>query len=165
LVWAQWQTKSAASTSTSGAGASGSNDLEDLEDSEVGLEQNPAMLVTTMLDVDTNILKDRGDDKNLILYSGFAGKKAKKSKCLANSKNCLSTVVSDTDKDIACYWRPKREHKFSMCPDKRKKGEQNSGKPAATTASVAAPENNLNKLWMATDMSATAGIMERTAQD
>jgi hypothetical protein len=58
------------------------------------------MLVTMMLDADTNILNGRGDDKNLILYSVFVGKKAKKSKCLANSKNCLSSAVSDTDKDI-----------------------------------------------------------------
>jgi hypothetical protein len=75
-VWTRWQVKSAASSSTSGAGASGGNDLGVLEDSEVGLEQSRAMLVTMILDVGTYIEKDHRDDMNLVLYSGAGGKKA-----------------------------------------------------------------------------------------
>jgi hypothetical protein len=136
-------------------GASGSTNSPE----EDGLERNPARLVTMMLDEEANILKDRGDDKNMVLYSGAGGKKAKKG---------TSARVATSEKDIECYGCHKKGHKRSECPDKKKKGKENSGKPAVTTSAAPASvtsESNLNKLWMATDLSTCAGIVDHTADD
>jgi hypothetical protein len=113
--------KSTASTSTGGVGASGSTDSE-----EVGLERDPARLVTMMLDEEANILKDRGVDKNMVLYSGAGGKKPKNPKGAANSKNFRSTTVPEVDKDIECYGCHKKGHKRSECPNKEKRSKSNS---------------------------------------
>jgi len=139
--------KSAAST-----GASGSTE-------EIGLERDPARLVTMMLDEEANILKDCGGDKNMVLYSGTGSKNAKKSK--GTAKNPQSTTVSEVDKDIECYGCHKKGHKRSECPDKKKKAKENSGKPTSAAASMASGNNTL---WMAT-VADSSSHTQRTMQD
>jgi hypothetical protein len=96
-------------------------------------------------------------DREAVLRKEHSGSQA----VMFSGKGMKSKKRSATEKNIGCYGSHKKGHKRSECPDKKKKDKENSGELAVTVATVASK----NKLWMATDLSTCAGIMERSADD
>jgi hypothetical protein len=90
-----------------------------------------------MLDEEANILKDRGDDNNMVLYSGAGGTKAKKG--------------TATKKDIECYGCHEKGHKRPECPEKER---------STTAASVVRARYSGDLLLMV-----STSASERTLED